>query len=97
MQKRTALKIAILTTLYSRPWDPSQIVPRDRVSSAETFEGVLKAMKAVLYVFLIIGVWLCAIASQGTLLMLTSALIKVTDIFGTTVSILSKQLLKHKG
>ncbi len=55
----------------------AQIVPRDRISSSETFEGVLKGMKALLYVLLIIGVWLCAICSQGSLLLLTSALIKV--------------------
>ena len=60
-----------------RPWDVAQIVPRDRISSSETFEGVLKGMKALLYVLLIIGVWLCAMCSQGSLLLLTSALIKV--------------------
>ncbi len=60
-----------------RPWDVAQIVPRDRISSSETFEGVLKGMKAMLYVLLIIGVWLAAMCSQGSLLLLTSALVKV--------------------
>ncbi len=63
-----------------RPWDVAQIVPRDRISSSETFEGVLKGMKAMLYVLLIIGVWLSAMCSQGSLLLLTSALVKVIHI-----------------
>ena len=63
---------------YYRPWDVAQIVPRDRMASSETFEGVLKGMKALLYVLLIIGVWVCAINSQACILLLTSALIKVS-------------------
>lgn len=67
----------LYTSTCFRPWDVAQIVPRDRISPSETFEGVLKGMKALLYLLLIIFVWLCAICSQGSLLVLTSALIKV--------------------
>ena len=71
-------KIPHCALFHFRPWDVAQIVPRDRIASSETFEGVLKGMKALLYVLLIIGVWLCAIGSQGSILMLTNALVKVS-------------------
>ncbi len=58
-------------------WDWAQIVPRDRISSSESFEGVVKAMKAMLYVFLFVGILVSAICSQGSLLLLTSSLVKV--------------------
>ena len=70
--------IYLCIMFHYRPWDVAQIVPRDRIASSETFEGVLKGMKALLYFLLLIGVWVCAISSQGSLLLLTSALIKVS-------------------
>ena len=51
-------------------WDMFQLIPRDRVSPTETYEGMLKGLRVFLYFFLFLFVWVSATGSVACFLLL---------------------------
>ena len=54
-------------------WDMFQLIPRDRISPSENFEGMLKGLRVFMYVFLFLAVWITSTASVGCFLLLVGA------------------------
>ena len=54
-------------------WDMFQLIPRDRISPSESFEGMLKGLRLLVYIFLFLVVWIFSTASVGCFLLLVGA------------------------
>ena len=54
-------------------WDMFQLIPRDRISPSESFEGMLKGLRLFMYMFLFLIVWISATASVGCFLLLVGS------------------------
>ena len=63
----------------SRMWDIAQVLPREHLRAQDKAERYLKIMRVVTYILLFLLVLCTAILSQGSLLMLTSVLAKVSE------------------
>ena len=61
--------IATICLLF-RSWDIAQLVPVDRVSASETFDGFVKAMRVLFYIFLFVVVLNSGVLSILSLLWL---------------------------
>ena len=69
------------SVFLSRNWDLAQLVPKERRSPEESFEGVLRALKIMVYIVIFLVVFVCATVSQGAVLFLTTGLTKVNLLF----------------
>ena len=59
-----------VSTSSLRNWDIAQLVPVDRVSPSETFDGFVKAMRVLFYIFLFIVIIVSGSVSIVSLLWL---------------------------
>ena len=61
-------------SVYSYMWNFPRTIPRERISSTESFEIFLKFLKVMVYIILFCGVLACLVLSKGSLLLMTSTL-----------------------
>ena len=68
-----------------RLWDIAQVIPKERISVSESFEGFVKFLRLCMFVSIFILLLACLVVAQGSLLMLEAALVKVS-VMSTTRS-----------
>ena len=64
----------LLLSAYSALWDVFRLIPRERISAAESFTGFLRVIKVILYFFLFAFFTACLVINKGTLLFMTSTI-----------------------
>ncbi len=62
-----------------RNWDIAQLVPRDRVSPSETFDGFVKGMRVFTYALLFLLVLCSAMMATLCVLWLEAGMLHVRD------------------
>lgn len=61
----------------SRLWDRFQMIPRERVSTSDTFRPFLRLFKVLCYTLLFCIVLGSAVAAKTSILLMTSSIVKV--------------------
>nr|AHX26699.1 chitin synthase [Leptochiton asellus] len=77
------------SNLSPRMWDRFRMIPRERVSSSERFEPLLKLFKIFWYMFLFVIVLGSAVVNKTTLLLMTTGL----SVAGSAQNIFRTQLV----
>ena len=68
-----------MTCLFScRLWDIAQVIPKERISAGESFDGVVKLLRLATFVLLFVLLLGCVTVAQACILILESAIAKVT-------------------